>query len=494
MSLISTVLNPIPAVKNFFPNLKNFLNPAPAPIGVKTQSQNDSIKVPANTTPQPKKISSPNLSVLAQQKALNAQGAGLKEDGILGPLTQAAIDKNKNVTQSSVSSGTNTIPEIKSSFKPEDSGLYGKLVTELANRSNQSSPEYQAAQGEAQRVSEEQKKLAEDYAKKTNNIAGTAGFLTQQSGLQGQLNNQYNTVQNALSSQYSGATNRLGAANTQQGLLQSLLQSATGAAQPTGNIINVNPITGLPVAGGSLGELAKTAGQVQGIQSGAAANAAAGGQVEAQNKIALGTAPTQASAHSITDFTNQINTTQKSVDTLKGLANAIIPNMGTTGFNPTSSPIGNQTFQTYFTEKNPAAKAGITQGLTEVKNQISNVIASATGLTPTGVTEATNEVDLTTLNPEQLNDFLLYIDKYAQTNMEAANKNIQRIQSGGAVDANTGALPVPVANSTEQAALGTGGKLAAGLISRIYSKAGDVISGMIGGGIVKGGTAKSVLQ
>ena len=44
------------------------------------------LAIPKITTP-----SDPN--VLAQQKALNAKGAGLKEDGIMGPLTQAAIAK-----------------------------------------------------------------------------------------------------------------------------------------------------------------------------------------------------------------------------------------------------------------------------------------------------------------------------------------------------------------------------------------------------------------
>lgn len=39
----------------------------------------------------------PNQSVLAQQKALNAMGAGLVEDGLMGPKTQAAIAKYGNV-------------------------------------------------------------------------------------------------------------------------------------------------------------------------------------------------------------------------------------------------------------------------------------------------------------------------------------------------------------------------------------------------------------
>lgn len=110
----------------------------------------------------------------------------------------------------------------------------------LLNQSQNSSQEYKDAQAEAKRIQDESGQYAKDYAEKTNNIAGTAGFLTQQSGLQGQLNNQYNTVQGNLAQQYQGATNRLGAANTQQGLqvqagtnagnmAQTQAQRATGA-------------------------------------------------------------------------------------------------------------------------------------------------------------------------------------------------------------------------------------------------------------------------
>lgn len=170
----------------------------------------------------------------------------------------------------------------------------------------------------------------------------------------------------------------------------------------------------------------------------------------------LGGIAAPANMQAIRSFTDKINTTENSRDTLKSLGSKIIPNMGTTGFNPTSSPIGNQTFAQYFKEKDPAATAGIQEGLVEIKNQISNIISSSTGLTPTGVTNALGAVDIMNLNPQQLNDFLLYIDQYAQSNMDAAQKSIDRINSGGKVDSNPGLLPAPSANSTGQAALGTG--------------------------------------
>lgn len=218
-----------------------------------------------------------NPEVQAKQAALNKANLNtqgyipLIEDGKLGPKTQDALMKYGNSlstptqnTQQPTQSQTTQPP-----YQPTDNGLYGKLVTDLANRSQQSGGDYQNAQAEAQRISDEQTKLAQDYAQKTNNIAGTAGFLTQQTGLQGQLNNQYNTVQNALASQYSGATNRLGAANTQQGLLQQAIQQAAGLASPQLAGFNqqaFSPISGQFSAGGSLNDAVSNV--IQKLQSG----------------------------------------------------------------------------------------------------------------------------------------------------------------------------------------------------------------------------------
>lgn len=191
---------------------------------------------------------------------------------------------------------------------------------------------------------------------------------------------------------------------------------------------------------------------------------------------------------------------QKSVTILHNLADQIIPNMSSTGFNPASTPIGNQTFAQYFANKNPAAVAGIKAGLGDIKNQISNVIAAATGLTPTGVTGVTDSYDFTQMNPQQLHDFLQYIDQYAQSNMQGAQQGIQGATSGyGAYQGATatpGALPVPGANSTGQvigaAALSIGSALAKGLISSIKQTAQNA-GGAISEGAGLGLAAKVLL-
>lgn len=246
--------------------------PTSPSVGIKTESPTNNVTPRPNTTPQPVKKSDP--AILAQQQSLNAKGANLTLDGIMGPKTQAAIAQyggssstpatqtvptyGSQVTDASGRTGTamfdpntglpltnpNSSPTPAPSntppaptYDPSNNGLYGQLVADLANRSTQSGNDYKAAQDEAKRISDQQTALTQEFAQKDKNIQGTAGFLTQASGLEGQLQKQYDIGQGALASQYAGATNRLGAANTQQGLLQQALQQAAGLAAPQlGNI------------------------------------------------------------------------------------------------------------------------------------------------------------------------------------------------------------------------------------------------------------------
>lgn len=155
--------------------------------------------------------------------------------------------------------------------KPEpytvNPGLQGQLITGLANTSQQPGAAYMAAQEQANQIAAQRERLAEDYAQKTNNIAGTAGFLTQQTGLQGLLQNQFNQGQAALSAQEQSAASRLSAANTQQQLQQSALTGAIGANAPITGVPYgtqvYNPSTGQFTSGGT----AFQGGQVAGEQA-----------------------------------------------------------------------------------------------------------------------------------------------------------------------------------------------------------------------------------
>ena len=216
------------------PETKNFAMANPPSVGVKTTFPNVQTQ-PTNTTTQPAKPT-PDPAIMAEQKALiskgatNIDGTPLQADGILGKNTLAARTKYANSSNTGSTTGTPTdTTDYKSlyekqqadsakGYQPTDNGLYGKLVTDLANRSSQGNPDYQ-------RIQDERTALANDYSDKSNNIAGTAGFLTQQTGLQGLLNNKYNLAQNTLS-------NELSESNKQEQLRQGALGTAIGASAP----------------------------------------------------------------------------------------------------------------------------------------------------------------------------------------------------------------------------------------------------------------------
>lgn len=400
--------------------------PVTAAIGVKTKSPTDTIKPPVNTTPQPQVIK---------------PVAG-------GKTTEGGTENTNTAT------GT-TLPDLSKGspyYTPPNNGttgvnqggIIGNLVT-AANSANDPNSRLSKAYGAKE-------DLQNEYAKEQSAIQGSPIPLEFQQGRGQILGNQYGT--------------RLAAAET----------GISNAIAGTGQQLSGN------ASAGSLN--APAFGVAYGTQVGQPSQPNSG-----ITPGALGGVAAPANIRSIQDFTSQINTTQKSVNTLNNLASQIIPNMGTTGFNPTQSPIGNQTFAQYFANSDPAASAGIKAGLGELKNQISNVIASATGLTPTAVTGVTDTYDFTNLNPQQLSDFLAYINQYAQSNIAGAQKSISQISSGSTPAGEPSSLPTTTKVGTTEAALGTGATLAQGLISQIFSKAGGAVSEAAGVGL-----AASILQ
>lgn len=287
-----------------------------------------------------------------------------------------------------------------------------------------------------------------------------AGRASADTGLYNQLGSAYgNAALAGLSAAQTSAARNLQANTT----------AYSGAQTQAGRNLTANQ--------GVLGAVAPQFGIQYGTQVGQPA--LPNGGIDSSNLSGAGRV---SDVRSIQDFTSQINTTNKSVNTLNNLANQIIPNMGTTGFNPNLTPIGNQTFAQYFANSDPASNAGIRAGLGEIKNQISNVISSATGLTPTAVSGVTDSYDFQDLNPQQLNDFLLYINQYAQSNIAGAQKSIQDISNGNQPTANPESLPISTSKTSGAIAkTATGATLASGLIDKIFSQAGNAVAGAVGG-------------
>lgn len=293
--------------------------PSSSPLNAPTTPVKSTTDVQGNTTTYHAPKSDPNI--LAQQQMLNQKyQAGLVEDGISGPKTQAAISKY-------LTSGTQTgLPPDDPSYKfntatgqanpnykdpnapvtpptpqvgtttqnaqtvlntgnqtPNEKDTQGNVI----QKSNTESQAYIDAQAQANDYLNQEKQLEQEYQDKKMNINGTAGFLTQASGLQGQLADKYNAVGAKLASNYGAATNLINAANTQQGLqnteantayagAQAQAGRATGAAESVQNgslnqqgtygAPTFNPLTGEYSSSGNYGSGPEAQSNVQGVK------------------------------------------------------------------------------------------------------------------------------------------------------------------------------------------------------------------------------------
>lgn len=145
-------------------------------------------------------------------------------------------------------------------------GMLQQLIEQLRQGASGPSGDYLKAQKQAEMYN---KALTESKTNQANTLANN--FMNPiplefQQGRGQVLTNQYLAQQGALASGFQGATNLLGAANTQQGLQQQGLTSAAGLAQPVQVPYSnqfVDPLTGQTIGGqgGGVGGSLQTAVQ-----------------------------------------------------------------------------------------------------------------------------------------------------------------------------------------------------------------------------------------
>lgn len=204
----------------------------------------------------------PNKSVLAQQQSLNQTNkntpgyVALVEDGLAGPKTQAAVEKygfntqtgQPNTPKTSTTSGvlpkTETPKDTNAPVGNTVSGQIGNVANtgnqtqneietqaRLMELSQKGSPEYQAAQTAYQQAIQDYNASVQNQAGAMAGEASRAIPLGFVQGRQQVLQSQYGAQQAGLGGLVSGASNALGAANTQQGLLNTAAGAAYSGAQ-----------------------------------------------------------------------------------------------------------------------------------------------------------------------------------------------------------------------------------------------------------------------
>ena len=247
----------------------------------------------------------PNPSVLAQQQALNKQGAGLVEDGLAGPLTQAAIAKYSNITtpvKTETPATTSTTPEKTSTPATTNTNVpvgstVGTQIQNVANTGAQTGNEANTQAGvlnsgnitnwenqvkggnyvnEANKaLTDFRQKEAEQFGK----IEGQPIPLEFQQGREQVLGRQYAAQESALQ---SGVTNALenqgqqftaaqqqaqrGATTAQAGYsgAQTQAQRASGVAENVlGQVAPIQvPYSNQIIQPGMLGQTGGTTGQL----------------------------------------------------------------------------------------------------------------------------------------------------------------------------------------------------------------------------------------
>jgi len=267
-------------------------------------------------TPTSQSISLPNATPSMQSSPVTNLPSTPKNSQVgITPYTGQGLspDQQANARTPEQIAATNTpTPQTNEPVKPtpytQDTLSYGGLITDLANRSQQSGQDYQNQMAEANRYNEALK------MSRTNEAKGLAGNAQNPIPLQFQhgrgqvLQSQYAQEQAALGAGYQGAANLAGQANTQQGLQLQGLSTAAGLASPQqAGPTNVpfNPLTGQygTPAAGAYGN--GTTGGLQGVGN-ISGQMEIGGQVAQQNSM-LGSAQTTGDALKTLISQNNIN-------------------------------------------------------------------------------------------------------------------------------------------------------------------------------------------
>lgn len=204
-------------------------------IGQKALSPTQNIKPATNALPGG--FQAPKVQTPTPQSTANGTQGNMQSQ--LDTIKQSALGIQSQLAKP-------TTPAQAPQYTPNN-GLYGELITGLANKYSQPSQSYLDAQKQAQDILAQKAELEKNFAEQSYNVKTGSGDLSLAGGLQGQLNALAAAKSGALASQYAGATNLLGAANTQQQLQQGALSSAAGLAAPQSYGITstpYNPATG----------------------------------------------------------------------------------------------------------------------------------------------------------------------------------------------------------------------------------------------------------
>lgn len=378
--------------------------------------------------------------------------------------------------------GTNPVGTQQPKPYTVNEGLYGQLITGLANRGLQPGEAYQQAYGDAQRYNSQlsQSMTNQAGAQAQNRLNPIP--IGDQTGREAVIRAQYGQQQTALSQGFQGASNLISGANTQQSLMQQALQQAAAGAAPTqmtpGNYLQS------PLGGGAS---SAAQGQQQGLD--AATNWAIAQQNIQQGRTYQGQAQ---------DISNGLQL-------LKEISPRLTKFMEEAGLNPSTVPWLNTKINQIDGQANTVAYRSMNELLGMSTSLIQQMLQAQGNMTPTDAGDLVKSYELGNLTPTQLGILLHNMEVTGNLRLSQAQSashagygaNSQVGTPAQGADAQYGQLDSGGANQLNDlpdwlkvvAGVGLGAARVAGDI--VQNATGTAAAGAVGG--VAGATAKRVL-
>jgi len=338
-----------------------------------------------------------SLSTLQTQKALNAKGAGLTEDGLMGPKTQAAIAKYStpaaSTNTSTVSTPSTTTAQTAPTGYTPNAGLYGQLITGAANTAAGSQAVGQQAQDIAAKAGQQISDIGKQAAQ-TEGEYNTGIISPRAQGLNQIVAQTAAGQQQAVAQGASQALQGTSQALTGQSQAQNALQSAGNAAAPQLASYSqqaFNPVTGSfsgGTTGGSLNDAVSnviqklTSGQMTYDQATQALSGYGQGGIDALQKAL----PSGYSASQSSTLSAQQGSIKPAYDYATKAVSNLETTLGNLGFlQSTNIPAvnaGANWFSKTFGVNSDATRA-YTGAVAEARSAIQKLLASTQGGTPT---------------------------------------------------------------------------------------------------------------
>lgn len=373
------------------------LKPGQFSMGVPAKAVEQNISKPSTVLPPAQVKTVATQPTGNTSKAPNAQPENQPTTGM--PVTGVNLSNGNSTLQTPGAMGVTQTPTPPTATQPAqnaqpspytaNSGLYGQLITGIANRYGQASPEYKQAQQDLNTSVQNRNQLQSDIAKQYGLVESQPIPLEFQQGREQVMARQYAGQLDAAQQAVTQAQSGLGYANTQQGLQQGALGTALGAA-------------GTTLSGGQYMPYG-------GDNAGFAAGLDRQRQVDTYNyntQTGLG-------------FGGQAAQLDQPMQALSTLGPQMADYLQKTGINQNTAVMANSLVNGGLAQTNPGAYAILKFFGSEAQNTIAQIAGMNATLIPTDITDKAHSMSVENMSPKDILAFVQAANIAAQPRYSA---------------------------------------------------------------------------